>query len=244
MIYFFGDTHGGFEHFLDMVGLDHPAAVVFLGDLQAQRPLDIKLASILDKTEVWYIHGNHDTDSEDDYDNLFGSTLADRNLHGRVAEIDGLRITGLGGIFWGLVWAPPGEWLHERPEDFAACCGKGNLWRGCLPRKHRSSSLPGNATAAFCASETCEASTPLDFDNRRSRMPLIALHLPCFDLLERRTVSGNRFVASIEAKRQPAGDDCKHLPLRPSGTSGESRRFAAALTQGRIKRGKEPQGTG
>lgn len=43
---------------------------------------------------------------------------------------------------------------------------------------------------------------------------LIALHLPCFDLLERRTVSGNRFVASIEAKRQPAGDDCKHLPFQ------------------------------
>lgn len=144
MIYFFGDTHGCFDHVLDVVGRDHPAAVVFLGDLQAQRPLEIELASILDKTEVWYIHGNHDTDSEADYDNLFGSALADRNLHGRVVEIDGLRIAGLGGIFRGQVWAPPGEWLHERPEDFTARCGKGNLWRGGLPRKHRSSIFPSD----------------------------------------------------------------------------------------------------
>jgi hypothetical protein len=59
-------------------------------------------------------------------------------------EIDGLRIAGLGGIFRGQVWAPPGQWLHERPEDFAARCGKGNLWRGGLPRKHRSSIFPSD----------------------------------------------------------------------------------------------------
>ena len=144
MIYFFGDTHGCFDHVLDVVDQDRPAAVVFLGDLQAQRPLEIELATILDKTEVWFIHGNHDTDSEADYDNLFGSALADRNLHGRVVEIDGLRIAGLGGIFRGQVWAPPAEWLHARPEDFAARCGKGNLWRGGLPRKHRSSIFPAD----------------------------------------------------------------------------------------------------
>ncbi len=124
MIYLCGDTHGSFDHIIDVVGQDRPAAVVFLGDLQAQRPLEIELATILDKTEVWFIHGNHDTDSEADYDNLFGSALADRNLHGRVVEIDGLRIAGLGGIFRGQVWAPPSQWLHERPEDFAARCGK------------------------------------------------------------------------------------------------------------------------
>lgn len=119
MIYFFGDTHGCFDHVIDVVGQDRPTAVVFLGDLQAQRPLEIELATILDKTEVWFIHGNHDTDSEADYDNLFGSALADRNLHGRVVEIDGLRIAGLGGIFRGQVWAPPAEWLHERPDPSA-----------------------------------------------------------------------------------------------------------------------------
>ena len=91
MIYFFGDTHGHFDHVLEIVSRDRPAAIVLLGDLQAQRPLDVDLESILGMTEVWFIHGNHDTDSDADYDNLFGSALADRNLHGRVAaEFHGL----------------------------------------------------------------------------------------------------------------------------------------------------------
>ena len=144
MILFCGDVHGNFDHVLSAVDRHQPTAVVLLGDLQAQRPLEVELASILGETEVWYIHGNHDTDSEADYDHVFGSALADRNLHGRVVEIDGLRIAGLGGIFRGQVWAPPAPWLHERPEDFAARCGKGNLWRGGLPRKHRSSIFPSD----------------------------------------------------------------------------------------------------
>lgn len=59
--------------------------------------------SILEMTEVWFIHGNHDTDSDADYDHLFGSALADRNLHGCVAVVDGARIAGLGGVFRGQV---------------------------------------------------------------------------------------------------------------------------------------------
>ena len=101
MIYFFGDTHGHFDHVLEIVSRDRPAAIVFLGDLQAQRPLEVELESILGMTEVWFIHGNHDTDSDADYDHLFDSALADRNLHGRVAVVDGVRIAGLGGVFRG-----------------------------------------------------------------------------------------------------------------------------------------------
>nr|WP_230411588.1 metallophosphoesterase [Collimonas humicola] len=110
--------------------------------LQPQQVLDHVLAEILDLTDIWWIHGNHDTDSDADYDHLFCSTLADRNLHGRVVEIAGVRIAGLGGIFRGQVWTPPSQFAFETPEDFAARCGKGNLWRGGLPRKHRSSIFP------------------------------------------------------------------------------------------------------
>ena len=76
MIYFFGDVHGHFDHVLDIVVRDRPAAIVLLGDLQAQRPLEAELEFILEMTEVWFIHGNHDTDSDADYDHLFGSALA------------------------------------------------------------------------------------------------------------------------------------------------------------------------
>jgi Icc-related predicted phosphoesterase len=112
-IFFCGDVHGNFPSVILSVLVHRPAAVIFLGDLQAQRPLEQELAPIIAMTEIWYIHGNHDTDSEADHDNLFLSALAGRNLHGRVVEIAGKRIAGLGGIFRGEVWYPPGDALYD-----------------------------------------------------------------------------------------------------------------------------------
>jgi Icc-related predicted phosphoesterase len=143
-IFFCGDTHGHFDHILEAVQRYRPAALIFLGDLQPKQPLEIVLAPILTDTEVYFIHGNHDTDAEADYDHLFGSALADHNLHGRVVTIAGVRIAGLGGVFRGQVWMPPSEALFETPEDYCARCGRGNLWRGGLPRKHRSSIFPSD----------------------------------------------------------------------------------------------------
>jgi predicted phosphodiesterase len=141
-IFFCGDPHGHFEHIIEAVHSYRPAAVVLLGDVQAQVPLEVALRSILDSTEIWWIHGNHDTDSDADYDNLFGSSLADRNLHSRVAEVAGVRIAGLGGIFRGQIWSAPDQPHYPSAEAFLAQCGKGNHWRGGLPRKHRSSIFP------------------------------------------------------------------------------------------------------
>lgn len=141
-IFFCGDVHGRFDHVIDAVREHKPAAVVFLGDQQAKRPLEEELGDILNMTDIWWIHGNHDTDSDADYDNLFESALADRNLHGRVVEIAGLRIAGLGGVFRGQVWMPPEQPKFESVAAYVARCGKGNLWRGGLPRKHRSTIFP------------------------------------------------------------------------------------------------------
>ncbi|GAB3784853.1 metallophosphoesterase family protein [Dyella agri] len=143
-IFFCGDPHGHFEHIIEAVHARRPVAIVLLGDVQAPEPLEVALRSIIDLTEVWWIHGNHDTDSDADYDNLFGSSLADRNLHGRVVEVAGVRIAGLGGIFRGQVWAPADQPRYPSPEAFLARCGKGNRWRGGLPRKHRSSIFPSD----------------------------------------------------------------------------------------------------
>lgn len=106
MILMFGDVHGHFRHILPVVQAEKPAAIILLGDIQAQKPLHEELKDVMDKTEVWWIPGNHDTDSRADYDNLFNSKLADRNLHGRVVEIDGLRVAGLGGVFREASWYP------------------------------------------------------------------------------------------------------------------------------------------
>lgn len=145
-IFFCGDPHGRFEHIVKAVQQHRPEAIVILGDLQAKRPLEYELSTILSLTEVWWIHGNHDTDNEVDYDNLFASALADRNLHGRVVDIAGVRIAGLGGIFRRQIWMPPDLAKFETPEAYLAQCGKGNWWRGGLPRKHRSSIFPSDCS--------------------------------------------------------------------------------------------------
>jgi len=141
-IFFCGDPHGHFERIIEAVHAHRPSAIVLLGDVQPKEPLEQALIPILDLTEVWWIHGNHDTDSDADYDNLFGSALADRNLHGRVVEVAGTRIAGLGGIFRGQIWDASGKPVFASKEDFLARCGKGNRWRGGMPRKHRSTIFP------------------------------------------------------------------------------------------------------
>lgn len=140
MILLCGDPHGEFDHIIQRVQQSRPAAVIILGDLSLSRPFEQTFAAIWDMTELWYIHGNHDTDQVRYYDNLFA--CPERNLHGRVVEIDGLKIAGLGGIFRGQVWYPPAPPLYQTRADFLTHCGKGNRWRNGLPRKHRSTIFP------------------------------------------------------------------------------------------------------
>jgi Icc-related predicted phosphoesterase len=143
---FFGDPHGDLEPVIGAVERFQPEAIVLLGDIQARRPLHVELRSILDLTEIWFIHGNHDTDSDADYDNLWGSELA-RNLHGRIVEIAGYKVAGLGGIFRSKIWDP------RRPIEDAAFQSSDAMrrtmkreerWRDGISRKHRSSIFPAD----------------------------------------------------------------------------------------------------
>lgn len=144
---FFGDPHGDFEPVIAAVARFRPEAIVLLGDIQARQPLHVELGPILDRTEVWFIHGNHDTDSSLDYDNLWGSELADRNLHGRIVEIAGYKVAGLGGIFRSKIWDP------RQPVERAPFISAGMLrrsvrheerWRGGIALRHRSSIFPAD----------------------------------------------------------------------------------------------------
>jgi len=141
-ILLYGDPHGEFQPLIDAVEQHAPKAVILLGDLQPSQPLEIELAPLLDRTEVWFIHGNHDTDSERDYEYVFESGLRDRNLDGRVVEIAGYRVAGLGGVFRGKVWMPPAEPVRYSAEEYVAHMGRGNRWRGGLPLKQRSTIFP------------------------------------------------------------------------------------------------------
>lgn len=145
MILVCGDPHGEFEHIIQRVQQAKPAAVIMLGDQCLSQPFEQTFASILGLTDIWFIHGNHDTDEVRYHDHLFASS--ERNLHGRVVEIDGHRVAGLGGIFRNQVWYPPEPPKYSTRQDFQTHCGKGNLWRGGLPRKHRSSIFPEDIEA-------------------------------------------------------------------------------------------------
>jgi predicted phosphodiesterase len=142
---FFGDPHGDLEPVIAAVEHFQPEAIVLLGDIQARQPLHLELQPIMALTEVWFIHGNHDTDSDADYDNLWGSELADRNLHGRIVEIAGYKVAGLGGIFRSKIWDP------RRPFKEAAFASADALrrsmrreewWRDGIARRHRSTIFP------------------------------------------------------------------------------------------------------
>ena len=50
---FFGDPHGQFEFVIRFVEKYRPEAIVLLGDIETQRPVEVELATILDLTEVW-----------------------------------------------------------------------------------------------------------------------------------------------------------------------------------------------
>ena len=140
--FFCGDPHGSFDHILQAAKEYRPKAMVILGDLQPPAPLHEVLADILSFVDVWWIPGNHDTDNDVFYDRLWRSELAGHNLHGRVAVVNGLRIAGLGGVFRGQIWMPPQAPNYTSAGAFIRRIGRGNMWRGGLPRRHRTSIFP------------------------------------------------------------------------------------------------------
>ncbi|MEG3618737.1 metallophosphoesterase [Magnetovibrio sp. PR-2] len=147
-ILFYGDPHSEFQPLIDTVARKPPGAVVLLGDMEAHKPLDEELAPILDRgIPVHWIPGNHDTDQPVAHDNLFHSGLADINAHGRVLEICGIKIAGLGGVFRGKVWDPDnpkqGVWCYSG-DEMVSTLPKHHLWRGGLPLRHRSSIFPSD----------------------------------------------------------------------------------------------------
>jgi predicted phosphodiesterase len=140
MIFMIGDVHSNFWHVLQAVEEHRPTAIILLGDVEASRPLERELESILSKTDVFWIQGNHDTDTVENWRNLFKSELADRNLHGRIVEIDGVKVAGLGGVFRGEIWYPetPESPVHYRSyKDYQKNSTAGRIVTARQARENR-----------------------------------------------------------------------------------------------------------
>ncbi len=129
-----------------------PRFAVLLGDMQCDRPLDALAAPLLRRgIAVFWIFGNHDNDGGPEMwanltDRARNPHTARGALHGRVADIGGLRIAGLGGTFRPRVWDPPEPArLHARSEladDLAAMSGH---W----PEEHRAALAHSLGAAAI-----------------------------------------------------------------------------------------------
>jgi hypothetical protein len=135
---FCGDPHGAYEDIVRETLARNPVAVILLGDLEPSRPLHLELEAIRDK--VYFIHGNHDTDSEDGFEKVFDSELGERNLHGKVVTLpDGTRIAGLGGVFRKQVWMPPAPPAYRSPSEHAHFTPRLDRWRSGPALRHWSS---------------------------------------------------------------------------------------------------------
>lgn len=142
-IWFLGDVHGDFRHIgTALRKAEHMAALprwlIFLGDLELyERSLAEVIAPLrtaFPGLRVAFVHGNHDADEHETWANLqdCGDAVA---LHGRMVDLDGVMVAGLGGNFMGRVWTPP-DWpayatkaeatyrhpnLVARGQDHAPC---------------------------------------------------------------------------------------------------------------------------
>ena len=143
-ILFCGDPHGQFRHILKAAVHLKPMAIILLGDMEPLRPLHLELAAI-DVQKLLFIHGNHDTDSEQNWQHVWGSALANRNIHGQVVELpNGVRLAGLGGVFRESVWYPslPVEPRFRSRADHTRETPRQDRWQGGVVRKHWSSIYP------------------------------------------------------------------------------------------------------
>jgi predicted phosphodiesterase len=131
-IAFVGDVHRQWRRVEQGVAAcaTPPETVILLGDLECTRPLDDLVAPLLDRgIAVFWIFGNHDNDGgKEMWENMADPARNPRTapgaLNGRVVEIEGIRIAGLGGTFRPRIWEPPEPPRVHRREDLPADLAK------------------------------------------------------------------------------------------------------------------------
>jgi predicted phosphodiesterase len=133
-IWFCGDVHGSLVRLVRALTAApvRPRAVVLLGDLEPPVPLSEWLEPVHELvSQVCFIHGNHDTDSDASFRHVFHSSGASLSLHGCVHDVAGVRIAGLGGVFRSEIWYPPAA------PAFATYTGFHEHWVPRTPRRQR-----------------------------------------------------------------------------------------------------------
>lgn len=111
-LWFLGDVHGSFNHIAEAIlaATERPLGIIFLGDIDiVHKPLReilMPLARNFPAIKLALIHGNHDGGTHESWRCFLDHSPA-VHIHGKVIDMAGIRIAGLGGHFMGRVWAPP-----------------------------------------------------------------------------------------------------------------------------------------
>jgi predicted phosphodiesterase len=148
---FCGDPHGQFRQVLEAAVRTDASAVILLGDMEPERPLQDEMRPLTERGVPWvFIGGNHDTDSDDLALRVWNAETEPHNVHGRVVTMPGgLRVAGLAGVFRESVWYPSASAAREGAptwrsrSEHARSTPRQDRWLGRLPpRRHLSSIYP------------------------------------------------------------------------------------------------------
>ena len=161
----YGDPHGEFGPLLRACLEDPPTAIIILGDCDLARPLREQIAPVFDKgIRVRWIPGNHDADSVEWHDRLFGD-YPEGSLHGRTADLAGMRVGGIGGVFQDSDWAPEvgaAAPRHATRQSLLRSLPPSGRWRGGIPLRLRAVIFPEDITALDdeCVDVLCTHEAP------------------------------------------------------------------------------------
>jgi predicted phosphodiesterase len=139
-----GDPHGNFAPILRACAALERGTLILLGDCELRVPLRRQLAPLF--AVGWAVHwilGNKDAETEAVFDNL-AVDFPEGDIGGRVIEVAGLRIAGLGGVFKPRIWDPSADQAPSfaTRAAFLASLDAREHWRGGLPLWHRDSIFP------------------------------------------------------------------------------------------------------
>jgi predicted phosphodiesterase len=143
-VLFAGDPHRNFSPILRACAASPPGMLVLLGDCECDAPLpELLQPALAAGWDVRWILGNRDTDSVRSFDNLVAAHPGG-DIGGRVAEVGGMRIAGLSGVFKPRIWHPV---EHAEPQfhtrtAFLQSLPAAEHWRGGVPLWHRDSIFP------------------------------------------------------------------------------------------------------
>jgi Calcineurin-like phosphoesterase len=145
-----GDPHGNFAPILRACAAVDPGTLILVGDCDLRVPLRTVLAPLFAaRWDVRWIIGNKDAETEVAFDHLV-SDWPEGDIGGKVIDLGGLRIAGLGGVFKPRIWYPridePGGTIDPPSfatrREFLASLPQHQHWRGGLPLWHRDSIFP------------------------------------------------------------------------------------------------------